>query len=150
MAVTLDAVGLFRTSSPEARRTLGERGRLRTFEAGDALMRQGEDADAMHVILSGRVRVERTAAGESAPIVLAELGASEVVGEIGVLDGGPRTATVTALEETQTLELHRTLLAVVLIQYPDIAADLLRTLSRRLRSTDEIVDALGRGGTLRP
>lgn len=147
MTVTLDPVSLFRTASPEARRTLSERGRLRTFEAGEALMRQGEGADAMHVILSGRVRVERTAPGERAPVVLAELGANDVVGEVGVLDGGPRTATVTALEETRTLELHRTLLAVVLIQYPDIAADLLRTLSRRLRSTDEIVDSLARGGT---
>ena len=150
MTVTLDAVGLFRTASPEARRTLGERGRFRTFAAGEALMRQGEDADAMHVILSGRVRVDRTAVGEPAPIVLAELGANDVVGEIGVLDGGPRTATVTALEQTRTLELHRTLLAVVLIQYPEIAADLLRTLSRRLRSTNEIVDAFARDRMRQP
>ena len=112
-------------------------------------MRQGEDADVMHVILSGRVRVERSAAAGSAPVVLADLGANDVVGEMGVLDGGPRTATVTALEETHTLELHRTLLTVVLVQYPDIAADLLRTLSLRLRSTNELVDALARGGTYR-
>ena len=77
--------------------------------------------------------------------MLAELGANDVVGEIGVLDGGARTATVTAVEQTRTLELHRTLLAVVLIQYPDVAAELLRTLSRRLRSTDEILDTLSRG-----
>jgi CRP/FNR family cyclic AMP-dependent transcriptional regulator len=113
-------------------------------------MRQGDDADVLQVILSGRVRVERSAGAGSAPIVLAELGANDVVGEMGVLDGGPRTATVTALEETRTLELHRTLLTVVLIQYPDIAADLLRTLSLRLRSTNELVDALARGGPFRP
>ena len=145
MAVMLDPVGLFRSTSPEARRTLSERGRLRTFEAGDVLMRQGEAADSMYVILSGRVRVDRDAPGQSVPALLAELGANEVVGEIGVLDGGARTATVTAIEETRTLELHRTLLAVVLLQYPDIAGELLRTLSRRLRSTDEILDTLARG-----
>ena len=140
----LDPVGLFQGTSPEARRTLSERGRVRTFEAGEVLMRQGEDADAMYVILAGRVRVERDAPGHSAPALLAELGANDVVGEIGVLDGGPRTATVTAVEQTRTLELHRTLLAVVLIQYPDVAGELLRTLSRRLRSTDEILDTLAR------
>jgi CRP/FNR family cyclic AMP-dependent transcriptional regulator len=107
-------------------------------------MRQGDISDALHVILAGRVRVERTHSGDATPIELAELGANEVVGEIGVLDGGPRTATVTALEETRTLELHRTLLAVVLIQYPEIATDLLRKLSARLRSTDEILDTLAR------
>ena len=150
MAVMLDPVGLFKGTSPEARRTLSERGRLRTFEAGDLLMRQGEESDAMHVILSGRVRVDRDAPGQSAPAVLAELGANDVVGEIGVLDGGARTATVTALERTRTLELHRTLLSVVLLQDPDVAGELLRTLSRRLRSTDEILDTLAREHKDRP
>ena len=146
----LDPVGLFQGTSAEARRTLSERGRLRAFEAGEVLMRQGEDADSMYVILSGRVRVERDAPGQSGPALLAELGANDVVGEIGVLDGGARTATVTAMEPTRTLELHRTLLAVVLIQYPDVATELLRTLSRRLRSTDEILDTLARDHKDRP
>ena len=150
MAVMLDPVGLFKSTSPDARRTLSERGRLRTFEAGDVLMRQGEEADAMYVILSGRVRVDRDATGQPAPAVLAELGPNDVVGEIGVLDGGARTATVTALEQTRTLELHRTLLSVVLLQYPDVAGELLRTLSRRLRSTDEILDTLAREHKDRP
>lgn len=145
----LDPVGLFRSTSPDARKTLSARGRLRTFEAGETLMRQGEEADAMYVILSGKVRVERDAPGHPSPALLAELGANDVVGEIGVLDGGARTATVTALEQTRTLELHRTLLAVVLLQYPDVASELLKTLSRRLRSTDEILDTLA-GGTKDP
>lgn len=145
----LDPVGLFRGISPQARRTLSERGRLRTFETGEALMRQGEEADAMYVILSGKVRVERDASGHPSPALLAELGPNDVVGEIGVLDGGARTATVTALEQTRALELHRTLLAVVLLQYPDVASELLKTLSRRLRSTDEILDTLS-GGTKDP
>lgn len=145
----LDPVGLFRGISPQARRTLSERGRLRMFEAGETLMRQGEEADAMYVILSGKVCVERDAPGHPSPALLAELGPNDVVGEIGVLDGGARTATVTALEQTRALELHRTLLAVVLLQYPDVASELLRTLSRRLRSTDEILDTLS-GGTKDP
>jgi CRP-like cAMP-binding protein len=149
MTALLDPVDLFRSATPEARQTLSDRGRARTFHAGETLMRQGDISDAMHVILSGRVRVERAHSGEDAPILLAELGPNDVVGEIGVLDGGPRTATVTALEETRTLELHRTLLAVVLIQYPEIATDLLRKLSTRLRNTDEILDTLARDGAKR-
>jgi CRP-like cAMP-binding protein len=51
---------------------------------------------------------------------------------------------VTALEDTETLELHATVMAVVVMQYPQVAAALLRTLSRRLRSADELADALAR------
>jgi CRP-like cAMP-binding protein len=62
------------------------------------------------------------------------------VGEVGVLDGGARTATVTAVAETRALELHRTALAVVLIEYPAVAAELLRVLSNRLRTADDLVE----------
>jgi CRP-like cAMP-binding protein len=51
---------------------------------------------------------------------------------------------VTALEDTETLELHATVMAVVVMQYPQVAAALLRTLSRRLRSADELADSLAR------
>jgi len=87
---------------------------------------------------------KRAGEGREGPLVLAELGPNEIVGEVGILDGGARTATVTALAPTRTLELHRTVIAVVLIQYPAVAADLLRTLSRRLRSADELAEHLSR------
>ena len=135
MARELDGVALFRTVSDEARRALVERGQVRTFAAGETLMRQGDPSDTMQVILSGRVRVERAGEGRESPLI---------VGEVGILDGGARTATVTALAPTRTLELHRTVIAVVLIQYPAVAADLLRTLSRRLRSADELAEHLSR------
>ncbi|TME92462.1 MAG: cyclic nucleotide-binding domain-containing protein [Chloroflexi bacterium] len=144
VARELDGVALFRTVSDEARRALVERGQVRTFAAGETLMRQGDPSDTMQVILSGRVRVERAGEGREGPLVLAELGPNEIVGEVGILDGGARTATVTALAPTRTLELHRTVIAVVLIQYPAVAADLLRTLSRRLRSADELAEHLSR------
>jgi CRP-like cAMP-binding protein len=75
---------------------------------------------------------------------LAELGAGDVIGEMGLLDNAPRSATVTALEDTETLELHATVMALVVMQYPQVAAALLRILSRRLRSADELADALAR------
>src|SRR5207249_4867669 len=112
VARELDGVALFRTVSDEARRALVERGQVRTFAAGETLMRQGDPSDTMQVILSGRVRVERAGEGREGPLVLAELGPNEIVGEVGILDGGARTATVTALAPTRTLELHRTVIAV--------------------------------------
>jgi CRP-like cAMP-binding protein len=75
---------------------------------------------------------------------LAELGPNDVVGEMGLLDNAPRSATVAALEDTETLEIHATVMALVLMDYPQVAAALLRTLSRRLRSADELAADLAR------
>jgi len=139
----LDGVALFKELPEPGLQMLAERGRPRHFATGEVIMQQGDASDALYVITSGRVRVEREQAAET-PLVLAELGAGDVIGEMGLLDGGPRSATVTAIEDTETLEIHATVLAVVVMQYPQITTALLRTLSRRLRSADELADQLAR------
>ena len=143
MTSPLAAVALFKELPEPGLQTLAERGRPKNFKAGDVIMRQGDASDALHVITRGHVRVERDQGSET-PLVLAELGAGDVIGEMGLLDNAPRSATVTALEDTETLELHATVMALVIMQYPQVAAALLRTLSRRLRSADELADALAR------
>ena len=143
MTSPLADVALFKELPEPGLQLLAERGRPKRFAAGDAIMRQGDPSDALHVITKGRARVERSQAGET-PLVLAELGAGEVIGEMGLLDNAPRSATVTALEDTETLELHATVMALVVMQYPQVSAALLRILSRRLRSVDELADALAR------
>jgi CRP-like cAMP-binding protein len=139
----LDGVALFKELPEPGLQTLAERGRPKHFAAGDVIMRQGDASDALHVITRGRVRVEREQPSET-PLVLAELGAGDVIGEMGLLDSAPRSATVTALDDTETIEIHSSVMALVIMQYPQIAAVLLRTLSRRLRSADELADALAR------
>jgi CRP-like cAMP-binding protein len=143
MPTQLAEVEIFRPLPENALEALAMRGQHRHYLAGEVLMRQGDASEVMHVVLTGRVRVEREQSGEG-NVLLAELGPNEVVGEMGVLDHAPRAATVTAIEATETLELHATALAVVLIQHPEVAAILLRTLSRRLRGADELVEQLAR------
>jgi CRP-like cAMP-binding protein len=143
MASPLADVALFKELPEPGLRMLAERGRPKRFARGAVIMRQGDPSDALHVITRGRVRVERDQAGGS-PVVLAELGAGEVIGEMGLLDNAPRSATVTALDDTETLEIHSTVLALVLMDYPRVATALLQTLSRRLRSADELAEALAR------
>jgi len=143
MPTPLAEVEIFRPLPDDAREALASRGQRRRYASDEVLMRQGDPSEVMHVVLSGRVRVERDQTGEGT-VLLAELGPNEVVGEMGVLDHAPRSATVTAMEATETLELHATALAVVLIQHPAVAAILLRTLSRRLRGADELVEQLAR------
>ena len=142
-ADVLERVELFKPVPRDGLMRLAERGLVRRFAPGVRLICQGEPSTGMYVILRGRVRVDRWLPDERS-VRLAELGAGDVVGEMGLLDGAPRSATVTAIEETEALELHATLLAVVLIDYPEVASALLRTLSRRLRSADELVEEMSR------
>jgi CRP/FNR family cyclic AMP-dependent transcriptional regulator len=128
---------------------LAQTGINRHFPAGAQLMRQGDSSDTMYVILSGRVKVERSDHQAGGPLELAELGPGDVVGEMGLLDREPRSATVTALESTEVMELDDLALAQLVLHYPDVSGGLLRVLSRRLRSTDELATELwtraGRG-----
>jgi CRP-like cAMP-binding protein len=63
---------------------------------GDVIIRQGNDADLFYVIDDGRVEVTQARVPTDKPLVLREMGAGEFFGEIGLLTGVPRTATVTA------------------------------------------------------
>ena len=145
----LASVSLFRPVPSEALARLAEQGRRRHFSPGSQLMRQGDVSQSMHIILEGRVRVERMPPHVPQPIVLAELGPNEVVGEIGLLDEGPRTATVTALRDTQTLELEAAALAQMILEYPEVGIALLQVLSQRLRSTDELIEQMRRSSSRR-
>jgi CRP-like cAMP-binding protein len=103
-------------------------------------MTQGELSTTMHVIVAGKVRAERTHPDLLVSVVLAELGPGEVVGEMGVLENEPRSATVTALEPTETVELSQEALMQTITRYPEVSTSLLRMLSRRIRSTDELME----------
>jgi len=140
----LKKVALFRSVSGDSLSRLAGRGRLRTFRPGTVLMHQGEKGTSMYVLAAGNVRVERSHPALLAPITLAELGASEVVGEIEVLDGAPRSATVVALNRVEAMEVDADALAATMAACPDLATALLQAVTRRLRSTDALLDQVGK------
>jgi CRP/FNR family transcriptional regulator, cyclic AMP receptor protein len=123
---------------------LGDR---RVFAEGEELMRQGDVADSLFVILEGQVRVVREHPHLSTPITLAALGAGEVVGEMGLLDGEPRSATVTALEETVAMRVPEHALRLCVARHPDVYGSLLKVLSKRLRSTNDLAAEMAVSGT---
>ena len=138
METKLDHIRIFQAIPLDGLTRLAERGHPRLFPAGSILMRQGETAEVMYVILSGKVRVERHHPDLVDPVVLADLGPGEVVGEMGLLDGQPRSATVTALEDTETLEMDGADLAYTVLRYPEVSMALMQTIIRRLRILDEL------------
>src|SRR5581483_2329380 len=81
---------------------MGKHARTRRFAQGQYLMREGSVSDSLHVVVDGQVRVQR---GGAQPALVADLGPGEVVGEMGVLTGEPRSATVSAVSDVETLEL---------------------------------------------
>ena len=115
-------------------------GRLIRLMRGDVLFWKGAPANSCYWIKSGTVKVSITSQiGEER--ILALLGAGAVVGELAILDNLPRSATVTAISDASLTELKKSALVSYLRQHPEIYADLVTILVRRLRETNDEVAA---------
>jgi CRP/FNR family transcriptional regulator, cyclic AMP receptor protein len=98
--------------------------------SGTVLTREGDVGREAFILLEGTAEVRRD--GE----VVAELGPGAHVGELSLLDGGPRTATVTATSEVELLVLSRGAFNGVLDEIPTLAHKLLVSLAKRLRDAE--------------
>ena len=98
--------------------------------AGEPIVLEGEIGDALYIIVSGRVRVEHSGR------VIAELGPGDTVGEMSVLDSEPRSANVTAAEETEVLRIGSDAFYETLHEQAEIAEGVIRMLCRRVRRLD--------------
>ncbi len=108
----------------------------RRYPGGQALFHMGDEGGSLHIIERGRVKVTiPSSSGEE--LILAILGAGDLLGELSLFDGKPRSATVQALEETETLCLHREDL-LVLMRF-DVVEKILEVLARRIRDTDMLL-----------
>jgi predicted acylesterase/phospholipase RssA/CRP-like cAMP-binding protein len=96
--------------------------------AGTVLFRTGDEGDACYLVDAGALRVTTSPTGD----VLATLGPGSFVGEIALLLGEPRTATVTAVTDAKLLELKRRDLEALMADYPDLALAMTRELGRTL------------------
>lgn len=99
--------------------------------AGTVLTRQGDVGREAFVIIGGSAEVERDGA------IVARLGQGDVVGELALLDGGLRSATVTARSDLDALVLTRPAFHAVLDEIPTLAHRLLVTVARRLRAAED-------------
>ncbi|MEO6058449.1 MAG: cyclic nucleotide-binding domain-containing protein [Candidatus Limnocylindria bacterium] len=95
--------------------------------AGRVLMRQGEAGHEMYVIVRGRAEVNRDGR------VIAERVDGDVVGEIALLDEGPRTATITLTEPSQLLVVGHRDFHMLMDEMPTVRTQLLESLARRVR-----------------
>ncbi|BCL76093.1 transcriptional regulator [Jeongeupia sp. HS-3] len=110
----------------------------RSVRAKEIIVAQGDGGDAMYAVLHGRLKVLRTS-DEGREATLAILEAGEVFGEVAMLDGGPRTASVEALEPCELLVLRRDAVMQHLESHPKVMRQLIAALCHRLRGADELL-----------
>lgn len=118
----------------------------RNFGAGSEVIRQGDPGDGLYIVVSGLVQVtgklEKGQAREEGEAVLSVLGPGEAFGELSLLDGKPRSATVVASWSTKCLFLSREDFLKRMRRHPQIAFALLPVLCERIREADQRIAQL--------
>jgi CRP-like cAMP-binding protein len=135
--VQLGKVALFAGLSAERLRKIAAVCRVGVFPAGAEIVAQGDDAlgdeDGLYIVLDGRVEVRRDATDTADGLLVATLGPREFFGEMALLDGQDRSASVFAATEVLCLMLSRWDFQRQLRSDPEIALRILAVLSRRIR-----------------
>jgi CRP/FNR family transcriptional regulator, cyclic AMP receptor protein len=123
------------TLTPAESDALEEMGEPGTYAAGTVIFEQGATADCVLLVRAGQVRVAaRGADGDE--VLLAERGPGELLGDLSGIDGQPRSASVTALEEVRGIVVPLRAFRGFLMDHPRAAISLLELLSRRLREAE--------------
>lgn len=134
MSSTMDAlvhVPMFRDLNKKALERLERIARQRTFNAGDVIVKEGDEGVGFFLITTGKVAITK----ESTE--LSTLGVNEFFGEMALLDNYRRSATVTAVEPTKCLAMLRSDFIAELRSNADLAVEMLVLMSRRVRDADE-------------
>ena len=132
----LERSPLFALVDERNRRELVAHAVPRSFGAGEPICRVGDPGVSMMAVIAGTVRISLpTAKGKE--IILADLPAGELFGEIAMLDGKPRSASATALTKCELLVLERRHVIPFLEKNPAVCLKLMEMLCARIRHSDE-------------
>ena len=103
-----------------------------TYKSDQSLCEQGDIGDAAFIIIDGTADV---IVNREAPIVVAQVGKDDIVGEIAILVDIPRTATVTATSELTALKITKDLFFRMVTDFPEMGVEIMRVLAQRLEQT---------------
>jgi CRP/FNR family transcriptional regulator, cyclic AMP receptor protein len=136
VAAALHQTAIFGEVDDSALRELAQVCLQRTYRRGQFLWYQGDPGDYLVVIVQGLVKVTVTSP-HGDELLLVTLGPSEVVGELSVIDGGPRSASVVALRPTTGIVIGRAALIALMQRSPICFDVLLRSLGALVRRLTE-------------
>ena len=106
------------------------------YPTGETVIKEGDSGDTMYLIIKGEVAVLQTR-GENREIEIDRLGEGNYFGEMALLDDIPRSATIHTEQESHMLVLHKLEFTEIVREYPQIALQISKELSRRLRKQEE-------------
>ena len=112
----------------------------RRYSSGEIIIRENDFGETAFVIEQGRIKVTKKRGGRT--VHIAELGPGGTIGEMSMIDEKPRSATVTAMENTILREVHRSEFFEALQKETDAAIRLLRVIFERLREADARITEL--------
>jgi CRP-like cAMP-binding protein len=124
----LEGIGLFSRCAKSDLKIIARHAETMTAESGRTIVREGDEGDALFVLLNGSASVER--GGKR----VASLGPGDYFGELALLDPSPRSATVTATDDVEMAVLGVRMFRVLLRELPPLGAKLLGDLAERVRA----------------
>jgi CRP/FNR family transcriptional regulator, cyclic AMP receptor protein len=133
----LKSVYLFKEFTPAELDQLSTLAKPHTFNSGDEIFAEGDDAFSLYIVKYGSVRIRRS--GKSDAVDVAQVGTGAHFGEMSFVDGEPRSATAVALEKSEILQIDFGDLKSQFEKNPDVAVKFYRSIANflcgRLRVT---------------
>jgi CRP/FNR family transcriptional regulator len=129
----LRACGLFGHADDPTLDALAAALRVRRFRKSETVFHQGDPGDALFIVASGSVKVVLPSHEGSEPAIVAVLGTGEFFGELALLDGAPHSATIVAVEPTETLVLRREAFLELIDSVATLRRALLASLATEIR-----------------
>jgi CRP/FNR family transcriptional regulator, cyclic AMP receptor protein len=130
-ASVLASLPLFAGLTKRQLRRVADLARISKFQKDDVVFQAGDKGDAVYVILSGQARV----LGKPRTRLLR---AGDSFGEMALIDGRPRSATITAAHELQAMRLPRQAFLKVVRQDPGIALSMMAEMAARIRKLEKL------------
>lgn len=131
----LQSVPFFQQLSPEQLQALSDAGQFLKIEGSSVIFREGDPADQFYLILEGAVRIEGRA-WDGSDIELSTLGKGEFFGELALVDGDRRSATVTAIQACTLFSLSRSAFLQYISTSPALLSAVIVGISRKVRQAN--------------
>lgn len=137
----LKSVPIFSELDSDRLKQISQLGSRKFYKKDATVLHENETGSALFVIISGKVKVSRES-DDGKEVILSILNESDFFGEMAILDGLNRSASVTAIEEAELFLIQRIDFLNLLQEHPEISVSLLQELTRRLRASDLRIKSL--------
>ena len=134
-------VPIFSELENETLEKIAKSGVIQTYKKNTIILSEADSGSAFFVIAEGKVKISRSS-NDDKEVILAMLNESDFFGEMSILDGMARSATVTAVEDSRLFIIQRAEFLDLLTKYPDVSIALLTELTKRLRAATMKIKAL--------